>query len=104
MQMTTSPPVTTSISVADEDVQRILNRLRRAEGQLGAVIRMVAEGGECREVITQLAATRRALDRAGFAMIASGLRQCTTDDGNPDDLETAAANLAAMERLFLTLA
>jgi DNA-binding FrmR family transcriptional regulator len=62
-----------------DETQPILNRLRRAEGQLGAVIRMLEEGRDCQDVVTQLAAVSKALDKAGFAIVASGLRQCVTD-------------------------
>lgn len=87
------------VSIPTDDLPRIINRLKRAEGQLAAVIRMAEEGRDCRDVITQLAATRKALDRAGFAMISGGLRQCqyeSTTDHTED--------LADLERLFLTLA
>lgn len=77
----------------------ILNRLRRAEGQLGGVIRMLEEGRDCQEVITLLAAVAKALDRAGFAIVASGLRQCVTQ---PE--KAGAPDLAALEKLFLSLA
>lgn len=57
------------MSTSDPDAQRrILNRLRRARGQLNAVIDAVEGGGSCREVVTQLAAVSSALDRAGFAI------------------------------------
>jgi DNA-binding FrmR family transcriptional regulator len=82
-----------------KDMTPILNRLRRAEGQLGGVIRMLEEGRDCHDVVTLLAAVSKALDRAGFAIVASGLRQCVTHpdaDGAPD--------LAALEKLFLALA
>ena len=82
-----------------EDSTPILNRLRRAEGQLGGVIRMVEEGRDCQDVITLLAAVSKALDRAGFAIVASGLRQCIAE---PD--KAGAPDLAALERLFLSLA
>jgi DNA-binding FrmR family transcriptional regulator len=76
----------------------INNRLKRAQGQLGAVLRMLDEGHECEDVITQLAAVSRALDRAGFAIIATGLKQCLTE-GGAESLDTKR-----MERLFLSLA
>lgn len=60
------------------DITPILNRLRRAEGQLGGVIRMLEDGRDCQEVVTLLAAVSKALDKAGFAIVASGLRQCVT--------------------------
>ena len=59
--------------------RRILNRLKRAQGQLGAVIASMESGGTCREVVTQLAAVTSALDRAGFAIIASAMRDCVVD-------------------------
>ncbi|MFI5101225.1 MAG: metal-sensitive transcriptional regulator [Actinomycetes bacterium] len=77
----------------------MLNRLRRAEGQLGGVIRMLEEGRDCQDVVTLLAAVSKALDRAGFAIVASGLRQCIAE---PD--KTGTPDLAALEKLFLSLA
>ena len=81
------------------DITPILNRLRRAEGQLGGVIRMIEEGRDCQDVVRLLAAVSKALDRAGFAVVASGLRQCVAQ---PE--KAAAPDLAALEKLFLYLA
>ena len=81
------------------DLDSALKRLRRAHGQLAAVIRMIEEGRDCKDVITQLSACSSALDRAGFAIITTGLQKCMTSD-NPD----READLAAMEKLFLSLA
>ncbi|APF41218.1 MULTISPECIES: metal-sensitive transcriptional regulator [Neomicrococcus] len=80
-----------------EDMKPIINRLKRAQGQMGAVIRMLEEGRECQDVITQLSAVSKAVDRAGFAIIASGLQQCLTDensDVDPKDLEKMFMSLA----------
>lgn len=77
----------------------VRKRLRRAQGQVGGVIQMIEEGRDCRDVIIQLAAVSRALDRAGFRLIASGLEQCVSDDS-----EEGAANREQLEKLFLTLA
>ena len=91
------------MSTSDLDAQRrILNRLRRAHGQLNAVIDAVEGGGSCREVVTQLAAVSAALDRAGFAIIATAMKDCIADpDGTnrADDITTEE-----LEKLFLTLA
>lgn len=76
-----------------------INRLKRARGQLEGVIRMLEEGRECEDVVTQLAAVSRALDRAGFSIVATGLKQCLTTAGEEGDLDTAK-----MEKLFLSLA
>jgi DNA-binding FrmR family transcriptional regulator len=82
-----------------EEMGPVVNRLKRAQGQLTGVIRMLEEGRECEDVVTQLAAVSRALDRAGFAIVASGLRQCMVQEGDAAELDTKK-----MEKLFLSLA
>jgi DNA-binding FrmR family transcriptional regulator len=77
----------------------VVNRLKRAQGQLNGVIKMLEDGRECEDVVMQLAAVSSALDRAGFAIVASGLKQCMTGDGEDLELDTRK-----MERLFLSLA
>lgn len=77
----------------------VTNRLRRVEGQIGGLIRMIQDGRDCTEVITQLAAASRALDRAGFRILATGLTQCIADGG-----EQADRDQAELEKLFLVLA
>jgi DNA-binding FrmR family transcriptional regulator len=79
-------------------ISTVVNRLRRAEGQLGGVIRMLQEGRDCEDVVTQLAAVSRALDKAGFAIIASGLQQCISAG------EEGTIDRAKLEKLFLSLA
>jgi DNA-binding FrmR family transcriptional regulator len=78
----------------------VIKRLRRAEGQIRGVIGMLEDGRDCAEVVMQLAAVSRALDRAGFKIIASGLQQCLA----ADDGEDQGAKLERMEKLFLSLA
>jgi DNA-binding FrmR family transcriptional regulator len=66
---------------------------------------MIEEGRDCEDVVTQLAAASRALDRAGFAIIATGLQQCLTDAGrNERNGETTEQMRARLEKLFLSLA
>ena len=79
----------------------VVRRLKRAQGQIGGVIKMIEEGRDCADVVTQLAAASRALDRAGFKIIATGLEQCAL---NSDGDGAAAADRAQLERLFLSLA
>ncbi|WP_456945380.1 metal-sensitive transcriptional regulator [Geodermatophilus sp. SYSU D00697] len=81
-----------------EVVGDVIKRLRRAEGQLAGVIRMLQTGRDCEDVVTQLAAVSRALDKAGFAIIATGLEQCIT---SPDG---SGVDRARLEKLFLSLA
>ena len=57
----------------------VINRIKRAQGQLAGVLRLLEEGRECEDVVTQLAAVSKALDRAGFAIVASGLQQCLVE-------------------------
>lgn len=87
------------VTLNSDDMTPVINRLRRAQGQIGGVIRLIEEGRDCKDVVTQLAAVNRALDRAGFAIVSSGMRECFT---SPDGLQ--ADDQAAMEKLFLTLA
>ncbi|MGV0792416.1 metal-sensitive transcriptional regulator [Mycolicibacterium sp. XJ1819] len=88
--------------IADEDaVAAVLNRLRRAQGQLAGVITMIEQGRDCKDVVTQLAAVSRALDRAGFKIVASGLRECIS--GQTPDGATPMTE-AELEKLFLALA
>lgn len=87
------------------DLKAVLNRLRRAQGQISGVIRMIEEGRDCEEVVTQLAAASRALDRAGFAIIASGLQRCVADmESGRANGENPEAMRARLEKLFLSLA
>jgi DNA-binding FrmR family transcriptional regulator len=88
--------------VGDEDRNAlVLNRLRRAQGQLAGVISMIEQGRDCKDVVTQLAAVSRALDRAGFKIIATGLRECLTGDAAQGNEPMTEAEL---ERVFLALA
>ncbi|MFJ4838151.1 metal-sensitive transcriptional regulator [Streptomyces sp. NPDC088746] len=90
------------LDMAAEELRSVLNRLRRAQGQIAGVIRMIEEGRDCEDVVTQLAAASRALDRAGFSIIAAGLEQCLADEGqSPADKDRMRARL---EKLFLSLA
>lgn len=86
------------MKVDDEAVGAVLNRLRRAHGQLAGVIAMLESGRDCTQVVTQLAAVSRALDKAGFKIVASGMRQCLSADGD------APLTEEQLEKMFLTLA
>jgi DNA-binding FrmR family transcriptional regulator len=63
--------------------EAILRRLRRVEGQVRGVIRMVEEEKDCEEVLTQVAAARSALDRIGIHIITHRMRECLQE--NPPD-------------------
>jgi DNA-binding FrmR family transcriptional regulator len=84
-----------------EDVTKdALNRFSRAEGQLRGVQRMLEEGADCRDVVTQISAVQSALHRAGLRLMASGMRHCIA---NPGLAESDGMTVDDMEALFLTL-
>jgi DNA-binding FrmR family transcriptional regulator len=82
--------------------KRIVNRLRRAHGQLAGVISAMESGGTCRDVVTQLAAVTSALDRAGFAIISTAMRDCVVDPEATEKQEGLTTE--ELEKLFLALA
>ncbi len=84
-----------------EAQRRIVHRLRRARGQLDAVLAAVETGKPCRDVVTQLSAVSSALDRAGFAIVSAAMKECVTgeDGDNAEGLTTEE-----LEKLFLMLA
>ncbi|WP_160145230.1 MULTISPECIES: metal-sensitive transcriptional regulator [Intrasporangiaceae] len=81
------------------EMHSVLNRLKRAQGQLGGVVRMIEEGRDCADVVTQLSAVHRALGRAGFDVIALNMRECLAA---PDAERTL--DIDELRRLFLSLA
>jgi DNA-binding FrmR family transcriptional regulator len=85
---------------AADSQKKVLNRLKRAQGQLSSVIAAVESGAECRDVVIQLAAVSKALDRAGFTIVSSAMKDCvsgTDEKQNPMTVDE-------LEKLFLTLA
>ncbi len=83
-----------------EASDEVLNRLRRAEGQLRGVQRLLEEGADCKAVITQLTAAQSALHRAGLRLMAAGMRQCLA---NPEAAAADGMTTEQMEELFLAL-
>ena len=86
------------VTLNPDDMTPVINRLKRAQGQIGGVIRLIEEGRDCQAIVNQLAAVNKALDKAGYAIVSTGLRECLTNTGNPDPEDQAK-----MEKLFLTL-
>lgn len=95
----TETDVTEAAAVDAEAKRKIVNRLRRAHGQLGAVIQAVENEAHCRDVVQQLSAVSKALDRAGFLVISTALKECLTD---PND--STQSSPEELEKLFLSLA
>lgn len=85
--------------IGDEaSIKQVLNRLRRAQGQLNAVITMIEEDRDCKDVIMQLSAVSKAVDRAGFKIMACGMKQCMTGEQTGE-----AITEGELEKMFLSL-
>lgn len=104
--MSAAQPLAASEGAAPQslELRRLANRLKRARGQLGAVIDAVESGADCRHVITQLAAVRGALDKAGFELISTAMRDCVSTPGGASAPAKDALTMEELRRLFLTLA
>ena len=79
--------------------KEITNRLRRARGQIDGVIAMIDSGRPCRAIVTQLAAAARAIDKAGYKLIATSMRECLLTEATDGDVTPEE-----LEKLFITLA
>jgi len=89
------------VELPDEVVDDLRKRLRRADGQVQAVERMLAEGRECKDIVTQLSAAISALEQAGFRLIASGLTYCIQ---HPEEAGASGYPLDEVQRMFTKLA
>lgn len=87
-----------SVHLDPQELKSTVTRLKRARGQLDAVIRMLEEGRDCEEAVTQIAAVSKAVDRAGYAVIATGMRTCFADDPSGGSVDAQR-----LERMFLSL-
>jgi DNA-binding FrmR family transcriptional regulator len=90
--------VTQAETTTSTGTTQVVNRIKRAQGQLSGVLRMLEEGRELQEIVNQLKAVSRALDRDGFAIIANELRESARRGAVTDD------ELDQLERFFLSLA
>jgi DNA-binding FrmR family transcriptional regulator len=84
----------------DEASDDVIKRLRRAEGQIRGVQRLIEEGADCKDVVNQLTAAQAALHRAGLRLMAAGMRHCLAD---PDMAEAEGMDADQMEKLFMSL-
>lgn len=81
--------------------QKIKNRLRRVEGQIKGVLRMMEEEKECKDIVTQLSAARSAIDRTIGVIVSSNLISCIQDENvakNRDELIKEAVDLFVKSR------
>ncbi|HXY45614.1 MAG TPA: metal-sensitive transcriptional regulator [Acidimicrobiales bacterium] len=89
------------MQLPDEVIRDVRNRLHRVAGQLEGIERMLDEGRECRDVVTQISAANKALEQAGFRLVAAGLNYCVT---NPEQAEDEGYPLEEVQRMFMKLA
>ncbi|CAM3516935.1 metal-sensing transcriptional repressor [Deinococcus frigens] len=90
-QPTLTQTAVTQIAVTETD-HRVLKRLRRIEGQVRGLQRMIEEGRDCHDILIQLSGVRSALDAAGDQMLeqyASGCRACPGEAVTPQDVVRA---------------
>ena len=86
--------------LADQDqVDAISKRIKRAQGQLGAVARILEEGRNCDEIVIQMSAVSKAVNTAAFTLISASLKECLIEGKTNQDAVTER-----LQKLFLTLA
>lgn len=82
--------------IHEDEAGRLINRLRRVEGQSRGLQRMIDEGRSCEEIFTQLAATKAALDRVGVLLISLKMRECLNEEAG-DEIASPEAVEKALE-------
>ncbi|MDE0802161.1 MAG: metal-sensitive transcriptional regulator [Acidimicrobiales bacterium] len=88
------------MELPEEITSDLQARLRRIEGQVRGLQTMLDEQRECADVVVQIAAVSRALDRVGLKLVASGLTYCVN---NPDEAAEQGYDLARVEKMFMQL-
>ena len=89
------------MDLPEQTIDDLLKRLRRIEGQVRGIQQMLADGRECRDVVTQISAASKALDQAGFKLVASGLTYCLKD---PERAAQDGYNIDKVQKMFMKLA
>ncbi len=89
------------MDMPERTIDDLLQRLRRVEGQIRGIQQMLTDGRECRDVVTQISAARKALDQAGFELVASGLTYCLA---HPEDAARDGYDIDDVQKMFMKLA
>ncbi|GAE94864.1 uncharacterized protein JCM21714_4063 [Gracilibacillus boraciitolerans JCM 21714] len=82
---------------------KVINRMKRIEGQVRGLIKMMDEGKDCRDVVTQMSAVRSAIDRTAALVVSSNLERCIREEKvnggeTSEDLIKEAVNLLVKSR------
>lgn len=80
--------------------KQVLTRLRKVEGQIRGLQRMVEREEDCTKLIHQLSAARKALDKVGLIVLSNKMRECVERDKCNDE---SSAEFESTMRLFLSL-
>jgi DNA-binding FrmR family transcriptional regulator len=88
------------VEIPQGELADVVKRLNRIQGQIGGIVRMIEDGRDCAAVVTQLAAASKALNKASFAVVSTGMRYCSINS----EAETREVDLRELERLLLSLA
>ena len=89
------------MDLPEETISDLIRRLRRVEGQVRGLQQMLADGRDCREVVTQLSAANKALEQVGFNLVAAGLTWCLED---PERSAADGYDIADVQKMFTKLA
>lgn len=89
------------MDLPEDTISDLIKRLRRVEGQIRGLQQMLADGRDCREVVTQLSAANKALEQAGFVLVAAGLTWCLED---PERSAAEGYELKDVQKMFTKLA
>ena len=75
------------------DTKATQNRLKRIEGQVRGIQRMVDEDAYCVDVLTQVAAVQTALEQVAVQVLDAHVRHCVADAVGGEDEDAAAERL-----------
>lgn len=89
------------MELPDDTLDDLTRRLRRVEGQVRGIQQMLTDRRDCRDVVTQLSAANKALEQAGFVLVAAGLTWCLED---PERSAAEGYELADVQKMFTKLA
>ena len=89
------------MEIPEETIADLNRRLRRVEGQIRGVQQMLTDGRDCRDIVTQMSAASKALDQAGFLLVAAGLSWCVA---HPEQSAAEGYAMEDVQRMFMKLA
>jgi len=89
------------MEIPEATIADLTRRLRRVEGQIRGIQQMLADGRDCRDIVTQMSAASKAMDQASFLLVAAGLSWCVA---NPDESAEEGYAIEDVQKLFMKLA